>query len=228
MLAAEINTTRYNTHDTWGNSGPQRKKSPQKKQVNFGSSSKSGLLKQSADFFIDGLDKIIGREKGIGQFGSNVINYAGKALLPPLMILAGSHFTDEKDESIKSQMLVPPLDAAITFGLAGVFGFVANKIVGKAAELGKFGDFYKQADHLRELKSMSTLGMTLLAIPIAAKILSWSFPKVKSEIDGIEVPGKLYSDLYAAKFDKNSDYAIFAQSLRPEFGSLTGGDRKDG
>ena len=58
--------------------------------------------------------------------------------------------------------------------------------------------------------------MTFLAIPIAAKLLSWSLPKVMKKIDDdVPVP-------------QNLNFNLYAQNLEPQFGQLTGGNRING
>ncbi len=194
-----------------------------KKHIHFGYSPKSGLIKKGADFFVNGLDNLLKKPDTVGQFASNVINYGGKLILAPLMIFAGSKLTDEDNDSIKSSMLLEPVDAVISFGMATAFGLAANKIIGKAAELGKLGEFYTKKAHIKELKNISTLAMTALAIPVSAKLLSWALPKIKTRVVGVEIDGKLHADMYATKLNH---YGVFAESLRPMFGTLTGGGKK--
>jgi len=201
-----------------GNRKSLSKYAQQNKQIKFGLSLKSGLAKKSADFLVNEVDSLLKKPEGLGQFSSNVINYGGKALIAPLMILAGSKYTDENKNSIKTSMLLEPVSAGITFMMATSFGFVANKVIGKMAELGKFGEFYTKKAHIKELKNISTIAMTALSIPVAAKLISWALPNVKSKIAGKEMSQNLNADMYSAKLDR---YSVFAETLRPKFGNLT-------
>ncbi|OGI00567.1 MAG: hypothetical protein A2Y25_07680 [Candidatus Melainabacteria bacterium GWF2_37_15] len=185
-----------------------------KKQINFGATRKPELVKKVTGFFIDNIDKIL--KKGINQTSSNIINYAGRALFPPLMILAGSKFTHEDEDSIKYSMLLSPLNAC--FSLITTLGvtLIGNKFVDKAAKRGFLGEFFRNnAQHLSELKNISALSMTFLAIPVTAKLLSWSLPKVMRKIDDdIPIP-------------QNLNFNIYAQNLKPQFRHLTGENRKN-
>lgn len=185
-----------------------RGQQPQK-HVSFGSADKSGVLRKMPDFFIDGFNSIL--KNGMGQTASNIINYTGKALLPPLMILAGSQFSDTDEEAIGYSMLMPPVKAGLSLVTAVFTSFIANRFVEKAGKKGMFGAFFKQPDNLKELKNMSTLGMTFMALPLASKILGWALPKMMKKIKGItdgeSVTRNLYAEgLFAYNLDGGLNY----------------------
>lgn len=228
MLTASTHTINKNLQ---GNLFTQGNSMQQKKQINFGYAPKP-LLQKSKGFFINYLDNVLKNEKGVGQLASNVINYAGKAILEPAMILVGSTFTHEDKDNVKSNMMIPPVLAGITLGLSSMFGFIANNFIGTAAKTGKLGEFFTREANIKELKSHSHLAMTFLAIPVAAKLLNWALPKLKGydaeDYKEKPIPETIYSNLYATRLSDRDNMKVFAESLKPNFGNLTGGTRKHG
>lgn len=200
------------------------------KQVSFGSAgnfiARSGLFKKAGFFIRKTLDAVL--QKGVDQNFANAINYGGKALISPLMILAVAPFTDEKNESIKYSMLMQPLQAGLAFATSLGLSIITNNAMAKAAKKGTLGNFihpslgpfFKNEAYFKQFKSISTAVMTALVIPITSAILFWSLPKLMKKFspDKEEPSTMPHSGIYAQRLN---DRKLFCEKLRPEFGMLT-------
>ncbi len=207
---------------------PKKNRSIPKKQISFGSAgnfiSKSGLLKRTGFFIRRALDRILA--KGVDQNFANAINYGGKALISPLIILGASAFTDEKKDSIKYSMLMQPLQAGLAFVSSLGLSLLAGKALDKAATKGTLGNFidptlgafFKNPAHLKQLKSITTTALTAFVIPVTSAILFWSLPKLMKKIDRTKPSEMVHSELYAQRLNEKT---IFCQGLKPAFGMLT-------
>jgi len=130
-------------------------------------------------------------KKEIGQNTSNLINYAGKAIISPLMIFAIAPFTNENKESIKHSALLHPIQAVLSFATAMGSSIIANNILDNKAKKGTLGNFidpelgkfFNSAtkigkENLSKLKNISTLFLTVVAIPITGILLNTILPKL--------------------------------------------------
>jgi hypothetical protein len=218
----------------------QEKFSKTKIKLNFGSSSnlisatenltgKSGLSKR-AGFFINNLLK-----NGVGQNTSNFINYSGKALLTPLMILTAAQFTNEKKSSVKCQMAIEPLEALTVFSSVAGASLLVNKELDKQAKKGTLGNFMDKRlgnffdvvknpagkQNLIQLKILSTIGLTFLAIPITSLIVNWILPKIIKKVHP-NAPSRRGHSMYSHRFS-----SVYASNLNPGFGKLTAHNIRD-
>jgi hypothetical protein len=123
---------------------------------------------------------------------SNTINYGGKALLSPLMIMAAAPFTDEKKETVWYSAIINPIQAGFALITSIASSFAANKFFDKHAEKGElfkaidpelahFFDTVKNPQgkqNLGKLKNISTIGISLLTIPVTGLVLNWLLPKI--------------------------------------------------
>jgi len=162
------------------------------------------LANKAGTFFKKTYSSALNKE--MGQNTSNLINYAGKALISPLMIFAIAPFTDEKKESIKNSALLHPIQAVLSFVTAIGSSIAVNKVLDSRAkkgillktidpELGKFFDSntLKGKQNLAKLKNISTLGLTVAAVPISGLILNAVLPYV---IKSTRVNGQENEDKY--------------------------------
>jgi|GEM_PF-4852824 len=194
---------------------------------------KSGLAKRAGSFVKKVFKRILVRplrnlesRKDINQNFANAINYGGKSLISPLMILAAAPFTDEEDKSIKYSMLMQPLQAGLAFASSLGLSILANKSLKKFAEKGtlgkaidpRLGEFFKNEAHFKQFKSYTTAAMTMIAIPFTSALLVWSLPKIMKKINH-DTPDKIvHRNMYAEDINATK---TFAGSIRPEFGLLT-------
>lgn len=200
-----------------------------KKQISFGSIkntvTKPGFLGKTGFFIKKVLDKTL--QNGVSQNFANAINYGGKAIISPLMILAASPFTDEKEDSVKYSMLMQPVQAGLAFASSLGLSILANRAFDKAAKrgnLGKFidpalGKFFQNEAYLRQFKGVSTAVMTAVVIPVTSVILFWSLPRIMKKLDKDEPASAMpHKNSYAQKL---SEQKLFSAKIRPEFGMLT-------
>jgi len=156
------------------------------------------LLTKAGAFFKKTYFNALNKE--MGQNTSNFINYAGKALISPLIIFAIAPFTDENKESLKNAALLHPIQAVLSFFTAIGSSFAVNKILDIRAKKGillktidpELGEFFnsntlKGKQNLAKLKNISTLGLTVAAVPISGMILNAVLPYIikNTRINGL-------------------------------------------
>lgn len=161
-------------------------------------------------FFRRKYDNFLNKE--IGHNISNTINYGGKALLSPVMIMAAAPFTEEKRETVWYSAIINPIQAGFALLTSVTASFAANNAIDHYAKKGtlfsslepKLGDFFNPAkeygkQNLGKLKNISTIGLTLLTIPVTGLALNWLLPKIIKDPSENQQKETFKNTVYAGK-----------------------------
>lgn len=176
-----------------------------------------GLLERAGLFLQKKYEKVLNKE--ISPNLPNIINYGGKAIFSPLMIMAAVPFTEEKKETVWYSAIINPIQAGFALITSVASSFAANKFFDKHAEKGElfkaidpelshFFDTVKNSQgkqNLGKFKNIATIGLSLLTIPLTGLVLNRLLPKI------IKDPSEHHPE------EKFAD-TVYAKQLSPNFG----------